>query len=276
MLRRGKEDRLEFNGKTFVVTGGGNGIGRQVVLELLLRGAQVAAFDIREESLAGTVELANAGDRLATFTLDITDREACAESLDRVVSALGPVDGLVNVAGIMQPFVRINDLDWETIDRVVDVNLYGTLHMVKAFLPHLLQRPEAHITNVSSMGGFLPVPGQSIYGATKAAVKLLTEGLYAELRDTDVGVSVVMPGGVSTDITANSGVEVPAGAGSAEDYRLPISTPEDAARIICDGIADDKLHVFVGKDSVALNIASRLAPKQATHLIQRQMKALLS
>ena len=126
------------------------------------------------------------------------------------------------------------------------------------------------------MGAFLPVPGQSVYGASKAAVKLLSEGLYAELRDTKVGVSVVMPGGVNTEISANSGVEVPAGAGSADDYKLPISTPEDAAKIICDGIVDNKLHVFVGKDALALNIASRIAPKQATHLIQRQMKALLS
>ena len=267
---------MEITGKTFVVTGGGDGIGRQVVLELLLRGARVAALDIREGSLAGTAELANAGDRLVVLPLDITDREATAASVDRVVDELGPIDGLIHVAGIMQPFERINDLDWETIDRVVNVNLYGTLHVVKACLPHLLARPEAHITNVSSMGAFLPVPGQSVYGASKAAVKLLSEGLYAELRDTNVGVSVVMPGGVNTEITANSGVEVPAGAGSAEDYRLPISTPEEAARIICDGVADNKLHIFVGKDSVALNIASRIAPKQATHLIQRQMKSLLS
>lgn len=267
---------MEITGKTFVVTGGGNGIGRQVVLEALLRGARVAALDIREESLTGTGNLARAGDRLATFTLDVTDREATVASVDRVVEQLGPVDGLIHVAGIIQPFVRVNDLDWETIDRVVNVNLYGTLHMVKAYLPHLLSRPEAHIANVSSMGGFLPVPGQSIYGATKAAVKLLTEGLYAELRETNVGVSVIMPGGVSTEISANSGVDVPAGAGSAEESRLPVTTPEEAARIILDGIAEDKLHIYVGKDSVAMNIATRLAPKQAMHLIQRQMKALLS
>ena len=267
---------MDITGKTFAVTGGGNGIGRQVALELLLRGASVAALDIREGSLAGTAELANAGDRLATFPLDITDREATAASVDQVTAALGPVDGIVNVAGIIQPFVRINDLDWQTIERVVDVNLYGTLHMIKAYLPRLLQRPRGHITNVSSMGGFLPVPGQSIYGATKAAVKLMSEGLYAELRDTNVGVSVVMPGGVSTEITTNSGVEVPPGSPSAEESRFPTTTPEDAARTICDGIAEDKLHIYVGRDSVALNIATRIAPKQATHLIQRQMKELLS
>lgn len=266
---------MEINGKTFVVTGGGNGIGRQVVLELLRRGALVAALDLREDGLEGTRALAG-GDGLATFLLDVSDRAATVASLDQVVGELGPVDGLINVAGIIQPFVRISDLDWDTIDRVFGVNFYGTLNMVKAYLPHLLSRPKAHVANVSSMGGFLPVPGQSIYGASKAAVKLMSEGLYAELRDTNVGVSVIMPGGVSTEITANSGVDIPAGAGSAEESRLPVTTPEDAARIILDGIADDKLHIYVGKDSVAMNVATRIAPKQATHLIQRQMKALLS
>ena len=118
---------MEIAGKIFVVTGGGNGIGRQVVLELLRRGAKVAAFDIRDDGLAGTSGLANAGDRLATFTLDVTDGVATAGSLDQVVDRLGPVDGLVNVAGIIQPFVRINDLEWETIDRVVDAVSYTHL-----------------------------------------------------------------------------------------------------------------------------------------------------
>ena len=149
---------MEINGKTFVVTGGGNGIGRQVVLELLRRGALVAALDLREDGLEGTRGLAG-GDRLATFPLDVSDRGATAASLDLVVGELGPVDGLVNVAGIIQPFVRIRDLDWETIDRVVNVNFYGTLNMIKAYLPHLMERPAGHIANVSSMGGFLPVPG---------------------------------------------------------------------------------------------------------------------
>ena len=83
--------------------------------------------------------------------------------------------------------MTVEDLDYATIERVLNVNLMGTIYLVKAFLPHLKARPEAHIANVSSMGGFLPVPGQVMYGASKAAVKLLTEGLYAELLDTNVG-----------------------------------------------------------------------------------------
>lgn len=266
---------MKIAGKVIVVIGGGNGIGREVVLELLRRDARVAAVDLRQDSLDETVRLAGAGDRLATFRVDITDR-ALVEALPaQVASALGPVDGLVNVAGIIQPFVRLADLDFAAIERVIDVNLYGTLHTVKAFLPHLLERPVAHVANVSSMGGFLPVPGQTVYGASKAAVRLMTEGLYAELLDTNVGVSVVFPGAVRTDITANSGVDSPVAASDAEASKFPTTAPDDAARTIVDGIEKDRLHIYVGRDSRLMNLLNRLAPRRSTHLIQRQMKGLL-
>lgn len=266
---------MQVAGKVIVVIGGGNGIGREVVLELLRRGARVAAVDVRQQSLTETVELAGAGDALATFVLDITDRTAVGQLPEQVVDAFGAVDGLINVAGIIQPFVRIAELDDATIERVVDVNLYGTLHTVRAFLPLLLQRPVAHIANVSSMGGFLPVPGQSIYGATKAAVRLMTEALYAETLDTNVGVSVVFPGAVATGITANSGVTVPGAAASADASKQRTTAADEAARIIVDGIEADKLHVFVGRDARLMNLLNRLAPRRSTHLIQRKMKDLL-
>lgn len=266
---------MDVAGRVIVVIGGGNGIGRQVVLELLRRRARVAAVDLREESLDETAELAGAGDRLATFELDITDRDAVEQLPARVVTVLGDVDGLINVAGIIQPFVPLADLEYEAIERVIDVNLYGTIHTVKAFLPHLVERPVAHIANVASMGAFLPVPGQTIYGASKAAVKLMTEGLYAELRDTEVGVSLVLPGAVKTQITANSGVASPGGDTAEQESKFPTTDPADAARMIVDGIESDAFHIYVGRDSRLMNVLNRLAPKRSTHLIQRQMKNLL-
>lgn len=267
---------MKLEGKVVTVTGGGNGIGRQTVLELLRRGARVAAADIRQESLDETVELADAGDRLATFVVDITDRDAVEALPDEVMAAHGAVDATVNVAGIIQPFVKLNDLEYDAIERVINVNLYGTIHMVKAFLPHLLKRPVAYVANVSSMGGFLPVPGQTIYGASKAAVKLMTEGLYAELIETNVGVSVIMPGAVGTDITAHSGVEIPGGEAAAQESSARTTTPEEAAKIILDGIEGDRLHIYVGRDARLMNLANRVAPRRSTHLIYRQMKDLLS
>ncbi|MDX1447430.1 MAG: SDR family NAD(P)-dependent oxidoreductase [Acidimicrobiia bacterium] len=266
---------MDFRDKVVVVTGGGDGIGREVVLELLRRGAKVAAVDFRKVALDLTDELAGDGDRLATFVADITDRLQTEKLPARVAERLGAADVVVNVAGIIQPFVELADLDYPAIERVIDVNLYGTIHVDKAFLPTLLERPEAHLANVSSMGGFLPVPGQTIYGATKAAVKLMTEGLYAELLETNVGVSVIMPGAIATEITKNSGVAVP-GVDAEQADRFPTTSPADAARIILDGIEAGKLHIHVGRDSKLMGILNRLSPKRSTHLIQRQMKSLLS
>ena len=256
------------NGKTWVVTGAGSGMGRELVFQLLGRNARVAAIDVRAEALQETAAMARAGERLTTHVVDITDRDA----VQALPDAIGGVDGLINNAGIIQPFVPIADMDYPTIQRVLDVNLMGTIHMVKAFLPGLLDRPEAHIANVSSMGGFFPFPGQSVYGASKAAVKLLTEGLYAELLDTRVRVSVIMPGAVNTGITENSGVAAPA---TSDASRMPMTSASKAAQIMVDGIERNRLYIYVGKDARLMNIAIRVAPRPAIKVIQRQMKQLL-
>jgi NAD(P)-dependent dehydrogenase (short-subunit alcohol dehydrogenase family) len=267
---------MQVAGKVWVVTGGGGGMGRELVLEMLRRGARVAAVDIREDALRETARLAGAAaaGTLSQHALDITDASATRALLAEVLDAHGAVDGLVNNAGIIQPFVPVADLDDAAIQRVLGVNLFGTINMVRAFLPALLERPEAHLANVSSMGGFFPFPGQTMYGASKAAVKLLTEGLYAELVDTNVAVSVIMPGAVATDITANSGVAAPAGA-SAEASRSRTMPADVAARIMIDGIEKNRLHIYVGRDAQLLSLAIRLAPKRAILLVQRQMKKLL-
>jgi len=267
---------MKVDGKVMVVTGGGAGIGRQVVLELLRRGATVAAVDLREEGLAETARIAGAGDRLATLVGDVGDAAAMASLPARVAEALGAADGLVHVAGIIQPFVRLKDLADTDIDRVLRVNLMGTLHVDRAFLPGLLARPSAHLVNVASMGAYLPVPGQTVYGASKAAVKLLTEGLYAECVGTPLEVSLVLPGAVATDITTNSGVAVPGGA-AAEDAgsSFPTTSAEDAARIIVDGMEAGRLHIYVGRDAKLMNLFSRIAPRRAIHLIERKMRSLL-
>ncbi len=267
---------MKVNDKVVVVTGGGSGIGRALVLELLSRGARVAAADIRPESLQETARLAGAGDRLAGIIVDVSDREAIGQMPDRVVESFGVVDGIISNAGIIQPFVRVNELEYDAIDRVIDVNLYGTIHLTKAFLPHLLERPEAHIAAMSSMGAVLPIPGQTVYGAAKAAIKLLVEGLYTELLDTNVGVTVVVQGAAATNITTNSGIELPEGAAdSAEQTRFPTVSPEQAATTIIDGIEANRLHVYVGRDARFFRIAQATAPRRAAQLISQRMKALL-
>lgn len=262
---------MQIGGKVFVVTGGGNGIGREVVLELVRRGARVAAVDRRRESLEETRALALPS-RVTAYELDITDRGAVDELPGRVIAELGQVDGVVNVAGIIQRFVHINDLTIEEIERVLAVNFWGTLFMDKAFLPHLLTRPEACIVNVSSMGALVPVPGQGAYGASKAAVKLLTECLFAELQGTNVAVTVVFPGAVGTRITENSGVEAPAMPVGAQPK---FTSAPDAGRQIVDAIAKGDARVLIGSDARMLDRLSRVAPMKAITTVASRMKKTL-
>jgi len=269
---------MKAQNKTLVVTGGGSGIGRELTLQLLAKGARVAAVDLNQATLQETARLAGEGqDRLSTHVLNITDQAAVAALPGQVIAQHGAVDGVINNAGIIQPFVRVNDLELAAIERVLQVNLYGPIYMVKAFLPHLLQRPEAHIVNISSMGGFFPVPGQTLYGASKAAVKLLTEGLYAELLETNVQVTVVFPGAVGTNIAQNSGVNIdmPDRDPKQQAHSFSAVTPKIAAETIIAGMERDKFQVYVGRDAGMMNLFYRLNPRWATNFMFKQMKALL-
>lgn len=262
---------MKASGRHFLLTGGGNGIGRALALQLIGKGARVTAVDKDAAALEKTGRMVPAQDasRFLPRVADISDRMAVEALCREVIEQHGPVDGLINDAGIIQPFVRVADLDYEHIEQVMGVNFRGTLYFVKTLLPQLLTRPEAHIVNVSSMGGFLPVPGQTIYGASKAAVKLFTEGLHAELADTRVRVTLVLPGAVDTDITRNSGVERP-------DTSMPMLPASQAAAMIIDAMEGDRYRVLVGKDARTMDMLYRLNPARAARMIRRRMRELLT
>jgi NADP-dependent 3-hydroxy acid dehydrogenase YdfG len=266
---------LKIESKVIVVTGAGSGIGRELALLLLAKGAKVAGVDLNAAGLSETARLAGA--RASEFELIVTniaDRQAVEALPERVRARFGAVDGLINNAGIIQPVVRVNDLDYPTIERVLNVNLLGTLYVAKAFLPDLLKRPEAHIVNLSSMGGFVPVPGQTIYCAAKAGVRLLTEGLAAELIGTNVRVTVVFPGAIATNITANSGVGTRSRQPEQKGSMKPMSAAAAAERIV-RAVEGDTHRVFVGRDSVVMNILHRLNPSFAARMIANNMKGVL-
>ena len=264
---------MQIRDKTFVVTGAGNGMGREVALEIMARGGRVAGLDIKSDWLVETRRLAGANEsRFMAVPLDITDRKKVLSLPPRVEKKLGPVDGIINVAGIIQPFVRINDLNFEAIDRVINVNLYGPLTIIKAFLPGLVKRPDAHIVNVSSMGSYAPVPGQTLYGATKAALNLLSEGLRSELRGTNVHVTVIYPGAIGTNIAANSGLTM---AGSEEASTRKVVDPKDAGAAIVDALHQNKKRIRIGADATTMWHLNHLSPDLASSLIYQGMKDLL-
>ena len=264
---------MKAHSSVFVVTGAGNGMGREVTLELLRRGASVAGLDIKKEWLEDTTALAGSdSSRLATFPLDITDRKEVLALPEKIKKSLAEVDGLINVAGIIQPFVRINDLDFDDIDRVMNVNFHGPLNLIKAFLPGLISRPEAHLANVSSMGSYAPVPGQTLYGASKAAINLLSEGMRSELLGTNVHITVVYPGAIGTNIAANSGMDM-TGAEDAPERKMV--APADAGKQIVDAVMGKKKRVVIGQDASFLWHLNHLSPDLAASTIYKGMKDLL-
>ena len=266
---------MKVQNKVVVVTGAGNGIGRELALCLLSRGARVAGVDLNPDSLKETAGLASGFEnRFTGLVADIADRTAVQALPEQVAAHFGSVDGLINNAGIIQPFIGLNELEYPTIERIINVNLLGTLYATKAFLPRLLSRPEAHIANLSSMGGLVPVPGQTVYCAAKAAVKLLSEGLASELHNTKVRVTVVFPGAIATNIATNSGVDMGASVGTNSNrgggmMALPAAK---AAKIIVNGIERNAYHVFVGKDAASMDKLSRLSPALAARLMGKMMR----
>jgi short-subunit dehydrogenase len=262
---------MQVSNKIIVVTGAGSGIGRELALQLINGRANVAGVDINLDSLLETQKIAGVGDdRFKAFQLNITDKENVEALPIQVIQHFGAVDGIINNAGIIQHFIPVNDLSYQEINRVFNVNFFGTLYLTKAFLPHILQRPEAHIVNISSMGGFIPFPGQTIYGAAKAAVKLLTEGLYAELKNTNVKVTVVHPGAIATNITENSGLGKPKMEANAKESKMALSAEKAAEKIIA-AMENNKYRVTVGKDAMMLDLLYRLSPRMATNFIGKMM-----
>lgn len=261
---------MKFENKVVLVTGAGSGIGRELVLGLLKKEAKIVAADLRQESLDTLSKEVGENENLTTHVLDISDKTAVEKFAEKQLN----IDILINNAGIIQPFKKVNDLEYSEIEKVMNVNFWGTLYMTKSFLPHLLKRPEAYIVNVSSMGGFLPVPGQAVYGASKAAVKLLTEGLYAELLDSNIHVAVVFPGATATNISKNSGVDVSHMSSNSASYKTLPAT--DAASAIIAGVEANKVQIYLGSDCKSMNFIYRLTPVRAIRLIADKMKNLLT
>ena len=270
---------MNLTDKVIVVTGAGSGIGRELALQLVKQGAIVAGADYNEQALIETEQLIGqqSGDKKSRFschTVDISNNEQVQSTAKNVVEQHGQVDCIINNAGIIQPFSHVENLAIDHMQRIFNVNWWGVVHMTRAFLPALKESSEARIVNISSMGGFMPFPGQVIYGASKAAVKLMTEGLMVELADTQVGVSIVYPGAVQTNITNNApdmSDKAKEAAAKQEDKKVGV-TAQDAAKAIIKGIEKNKSRILVGSDCKFIDKLYRLMPVKTAHLMSWLMK----
>lgn len=258
---------MNLHSKRVVVTGGGSGVGKELVKQLIAKGAYVSAIDINEENLILLKKQLNES-RLFIYQVDVTSDNDIKSFKENYYKDQPYIDVLINNAGIIQPFKDISELEMNIIEKVMNVNFYGPLKLIKTFINELKERDEAYILNVSSMGGFFPFPGQSAYGASKAALSLLTEGLYSELLDTNVKVSLVLPGAMATDIAKNSNIKVK--ESNSSDIKM-LSAKEAAAQII-KVIEKNKFKLYLGKDCKFMHILYKINAKAAIKRINKLMK----
>ncbi len=270
-----------IRGAVAVVTGAAGGIGRALALDLAGRGAALALTDRNGEALAATAASCRAaGVKVSEHVFDMADAAAIAALPDAVIAQHGRVDLLVNNAGVALAGdfdqIGLDDFEW-----LMAINFWGPVRMCKAFMPLLRQRPAAHIVNISSLFGLISPAGQTAYCAAKFGVRGFSESLMHELEETEIGVTVVHPGGVRTNIA--TGARIPAGANSpdlAERMQkfntLLTIEPKDAAREIIDGAEKRAARVLIGKDARRGDFLQRLMPVRYWKIMKKRAEAALN
>ncbi len=267
--------------KVAVVTGAGSGIGRALALNLAGQGALLALSDVDEAGLADTVDqVKQAGARqVRSDRVDVADRDAMAAYATSVVEHFGRVNLVINNAGVALAG-DFADLTYDDMEWIVGVNFWGVVHGTKEFLPHLIASGDGHVVNISSLFGLISMPGQSLYNATKYAVRGLTEALREEMlvAGHPVGVTAVHPGGIKTAIARNARVsdrEDKDATARLFDKKLARMTPERAAEIILKGVLSDKARVLVGIDAHALHQLAKLTGSRYQDIVARTAKKLV-
>ena len=267
---------MDLSGRTAVVTGAASGIGRAVAGSLARRGCHLALADIDGDGLdTAAAELRGHGVRVSAHRLDVADRAAVAALPEAVAAAHGGADVVVNNAGVevAGPFERISEADFEWL---FEINFWGVVRMTRAFLPLLRASDDARVVNVSSIFGVIAPPEEVPYVSSKFAVRGFSMALGHELAGTSVGVTVVHPGGVATNIAIKA--RVPEGTSEAEAAKrqaharaLLTMPPERAGEIIVRGVERRKARIFVGADAKAAALLERLAPVGYWSVLRRRM-----
>jgi NAD(P)-dependent dehydrogenase (short-subunit alcohol dehydrogenase family) len=247
-----------LHGQVVVVTGGGRGIGRATCRALAHEGARVAIGDVdaaaAEEAAA---ELGGLGLRV-----DVTDRPGFTAFLDEIERRLGPIDVIVNNAGIM-PVARLEDEDERSITRQLEINLHAVIHGTREAVKRMRPRGSGHIVNIASIAGRSGVSHLSTYCATKHGVVGLSEAMRSELRGSGIEISVVMPGLVSTELTAGT-----------KPYRgFKLQTPEQVADAIVSALKVPRFEVYVPASLGPTTKFVALLPRRVQDALARLFKS---
>ncbi len=256
-----------FTDKVAVVTGAASGLGRALALELAYAGATVAAVDIDSAGLARTSGIASeAGCRCAVKCADVSVRSEMEMLAEAVHSEFGPIDILVNNAGVgvggELAQVPVEDLEW-----IVGINLMGEIYGTRFFLPRMIERGSGHIVNVASLSGLVPLPFHLPYTTTKFALTGFSEALALEVRKHGIGVTLVCPGAIKTNIMKTTRTPPGGTEGQArfkDWWTKKLSEggkqPEEVAKKVLAAVEKGRFLCLVGPETYAAYYLHRLAP----------------
>src|SRR3954470_10978980 len=248
-----------LTGKVVAITGGGRGIGRATALALAREGARVAVGDVDREAVERVA--AELGEGGLGLPLDVTDHAGFTAFLDEVEQQIGPLDVLINNAGIM-PVTPLLEESPESISRQLEINLRAVIHGTQEAMRRMVPRRSGHIVQLSSIAGRTGLPHLATYCATKHGVVGLSEAVRAELRGSGVEVSVVMPSIVRTELTA----------GLAEARGVKSVAPEDVATEIVSALRKPRFDVFIPRSTGPLVSLGAALPRRAREAIARALK----
>jgi NADP-dependent 3-hydroxy acid dehydrogenase YdfG len=256
-----KQPRI-LTGQVAAITGAARGIGKATAQAFLREGMKVAIGDLDGDLAEQTA--AELGPNAAGFLLDVTNRASFEAFLDDAEERLGPLDVLVNNAGIMS-LGRFLDEDDATAIRMVDINLHGVILGMKIALPRLVARGRGHVVNIASQAGKYGAPGGATYSATKHAVVGVTEAVRGELHleGSDVRLSYVLPYIVNTEL----------GAGTQRAHGFRNLEPADVADAIVDALRHGLVDVWLPRSSRHTHRLGALLPRRASERVARALKA---
>jgi short-subunit dehydrogenase len=280
-FRKRKEGMMEItNGTKVFIPGAGSGIGRSTAIAAANLGARLFLTDINQSGIEQTVALISGkkGEVCMVRIMDVSQADQVTRFAEEIHKRFGPMDVIMNIAGIAL-FARIEDMTHEHWKKIIDVNLWGPIHVLESFLPKMIRAKRGHIINVASVAGLMGAPWHAAYSASKAGLIGLSEALWFDLKLHQIGITVVCPGGVDTSM--KNSVEIlgvdrnsPQVQAVKKGFGKHAISPDRVAMQILKAIRKNKFLVITSGDVKFLYFCKHYLPPLYRYVMFRISKIL--